>query len=86
MLFELCCLNFVVGTALLELRCWNFVVGTSLFELRCLNGVVGKSVEDIRVAFAEGIRTKYILPLSYLFLTSLNFYKGIGIRILTQAY
>ena len=42
-----------MGTALLELRCWNFV---------------GKSVEDIREAFAAGIRTKYILPLSSLFL------------------
>jgi hypothetical protein len=32
-------------------------------ELRCLNCVVG-IVEDIREAFANGIRTKYILQKS----------------------
>jgi len=34
-----------------------------LLELRCLNYVV-KTVEDIREAFAKGIRTKYILQKS----------------------
>ena len=37
------------------------MIGTSLFLLRNSYYVI-KIVEDIREAFAKGIRTKYIIP------------------------
>ncbi len=72
MLLELCCLNFVVGTLLLELCCWK-VADPRPKDLRdeiALATLVAL-VENPREAMC--IHLKDILPLSYLFLTFLNF-------------
>jgi hypothetical protein len=45
---------------LFELRCSYFVMPPDSYRDHNWNGVIGKSVADIRVAFAAGIRTKYI--------------------------
>ena len=66
---ELRCWNFVVGTSLFELRCGNCVVGTVL--LKKTSKTFATKLPSLKTlaqpwAFAEGIRTKYIIP-------SLNF-------------